>query len=51
MKLLPPILSKPLIIALAREIIRFFVGQTMKASGGKVNPGQLNELLKKKLQG
>jgi len=27
----------------------FFVGQAMKLSGGKLNPGQLNELLKKKL--
>jgi Asp-tRNA(Asn)/Glu-tRNA(Gln) amidotransferase B subunit len=27
------------------------VGQTMKASGGKLNPAQLNEMLKKKLQG
>jgi aspartyl-tRNA(Asn)/glutamyl-tRNA(Gln) amidotransferase subunit B len=29
----------------------FFVGQVMKATGGKANPGQVNELLKKKLQG
>jgi aspartyl-tRNA(Asn)/glutamyl-tRNA(Gln) amidotransferase subunit B len=28
----------------------FFVGQTMKATGGKANPGVVNELLKKKLQ-
>ena len=27
----------------------FFVGQVMKASGGKANPAQVNELLKKKL--
>lgn len=33
------------------KLFGFFVGQTMKASGGKLNPGQLNELLKKKLQG
>jgi aspartyl-tRNA(Asn)/glutamyl-tRNA(Gln) amidotransferase subunit B len=29
----------------------FFVGQVMKASGGKANPGKVNELLKKKLTG
>ena len=29
----------------------FFVGQVMKATGGKANPGVVNELLKKKLQG
>ena len=27
----------------------WFVGQVMKASGGKANPGVVNELLKKKL--
>ena len=27
----------------------FFVGQTMKAMGGKANPGVVNELLKKAL--
>ena len=27
----------------------FFVGQAMKASQGKANPAQVNELLKKKL--
>jgi aspartyl-tRNA(Asn)/glutamyl-tRNA(Gln) amidotransferase subunit B len=27
----------------------FFVGQVMKATGGKANPGQVNELLRKKL--
>ncbi len=31
------------------KLIGFFVGQVMKAMGGKANPGQLNELLKKKL--
>ena len=31
------------------KLFGFFVGQAMKASGGKLNPGQLNELLKKKL--
>jgi aspartyl-tRNA(Asn)/glutamyl-tRNA(Gln) amidotransferase subunit B len=29
----------------------FFVGQVMKATGGKANPGVVNELLKKKLAG
>ncbi len=29
----------------------FFVGQTMKAMGGKANPGVVNELLKKALMG
>jgi aspartyl-tRNA(Asn)/glutamyl-tRNA(Gln) amidotransferase subunit B len=33
------------------KLFGFFVGQAMKASGGKLNPQQLNELLKKKLQG
>jgi aspartyl-tRNA(Asn)/glutamyl-tRNA(Gln) amidotransferase subunit B len=33
------------------KLFGFFVGQAMKLSGGKLNPGQLNELLKKKLQG
>lgn len=33
------------------KLFGYFVGQTMKASGGKLNPAQLNELLKKKLQG
>ena len=32
------------------KLFGFFVGQTMKATGGKANPAQLNELLKKKLQ-
>jgi aspartyl-tRNA(Asn)/glutamyl-tRNA(Gln) amidotransferase subunit B len=27
----------------------FFVGQIMKATKGKANPGMVNELLKKKL--
>jgi aspartyl-tRNA(Asn)/glutamyl-tRNA(Gln) amidotransferase subunit B len=31
------------------KLFGFFVGQVMKASGGKVNPASLNELLKKKL--
>ncbi len=33
------------------KLFGFFVGQVMKASGGKVNPQQLNDLLKKKLGG
>lgn len=33
------------------KLFGYFVGQAMKASGGKLNPGQLNDLLKKKLQG
>ncbi|MEC4668548.1 MAG: Asp-tRNA(Asn)/Glu-tRNA(Gln) amidotransferase GatCAB subunit B, partial [Nitrospirota bacterium] len=33
------------------EVLGFFVGQVMKASGGKANPGKVNELLKKKLAG
>lgn len=31
------------------KLFGFFVGQAMKASGGKMNPQQLNEILKKKL--
>ncbi len=31
------------------KLFGFFVGQVMKASGGKANPQQVNELLKKKL--
>ena len=30
-------------------VLGFLVGQVMKASGGKANPGKVNELLKKKL--
>lgn len=33
------------------KLFGYFVGQAMKVSGGKLNPQQLNELLKKKLQG
>ena len=32
------------------KLFGFFVGQVMKATGGKANPAQLNDLLKKKLQ-
>jgi len=31
------------------KVLGYFVGQVMKASQGKANPGQVNELLKKKL--
>ncbi len=31
-------------------VLGFFVGQVMKASGGKANPGKVNELLKRKLE-
>jgi aspartyl-tRNA(Asn)/glutamyl-tRNA(Gln) amidotransferase subunit B len=33
------------------KLFGFFVGQVMKATAGKANPAQLNELLKKKLGG
>jgi aspartyl-tRNA(Asn)/glutamyl-tRNA(Gln) amidotransferase subunit B len=33
------------------KLFGFFVGQAMKATQGKANPAQLNELLKKKLSG
>jgi aspartyl-tRNA(Asn)/glutamyl-tRNA(Gln) amidotransferase subunit B len=33
------------------KLFGFFVGQVMKATAGKANPAQLNELLKKKLAG
>src|SRR6476659_2583815 len=33
------------------QVLGFFVGQVIKASGGKANPGKVNELLKKKLAG
>jgi aspartyl-tRNA(Asn)/glutamyl-tRNA(Gln) amidotransferase subunit B len=31
------------------KLFGYFVGQAMKESGGKMNPQQLNEILKKKL--
>jgi aspartyl-tRNA(Asn)/glutamyl-tRNA(Gln) amidotransferase subunit B len=34
-----------------QQVLGFLVGQVMKASGGKANPGKLNELLKKRLRG
>ncbi|MEK9140950.1 MAG: Asp-tRNA(Asn)/Glu-tRNA(Gln) amidotransferase subunit GatB, partial [Nitrospirota bacterium] len=33
-----------------QQVLGFLVGQVMKASGGKANPGKVNELLKKKLE-
>lgn len=33
------------------KLLSYFVGQVMKASRGKANPGQLNELLREKLKG
>ncbi|MNC92985.1 Aspartyl/glutamyl-tRNA(Asn/Gln) amidotransferase subunit B [compost metagenome] len=33
------------------KLFGFFVGQVMKATAGKANPAQLNELLKKLLAG
>ncbi|MDN5940605.1 MAG: Asp-tRNA(Asn)/Glu-tRNA(Gln) amidotransferase subunit GatB [Nitrospira sp.] len=34
-----------------QQVLGFLVGQVMKASGGKANPGKVSELLKKKLAG
>jgi aspartyl-tRNA(Asn)/glutamyl-tRNA(Gln) amidotransferase subunit B len=33
------------------KLFKFFVGQAMKATAGKANPAQLNQLLKVKLAG
>ena len=33
------------------KLLGFFVGQVMKATQGKANPGLVNELLRKKLAG
>jgi aspartyl-tRNA(Asn)/glutamyl-tRNA(Gln) amidotransferase subunit B len=33
------------------KVLGFFVGQVMKATQGKANPGQVNQILKKKLSG
>ncbi len=33
------------------KLFGFFVGQTMRATGGKANPGVVNDLLKKALAG
>ena len=32
-----------------QQVLGFLVGQGMKESGGKANPGKVNELLKKRL--
>jgi aspartyl-tRNA(Asn)/glutamyl-tRNA(Gln) amidotransferase subunit B len=32
-----------------QQVLGFLVGQVMKVSGGKANPGKVNELLKRKL--
>ena len=32
------------------KLIGFFVGQVMKETGGKANPGQVNQILKEKLK-
>jgi aspartyl-tRNA(Asn)/glutamyl-tRNA(Gln) amidotransferase subunit B len=34
-----------------QQVLGFLVGQVMKASGGKANPGKVNELLKKRFAG
>lgn len=34
-----------------QQVLGFLVGQVMKASGGKANPGKVNEMLKKRLRG
>ena len=33
------------------KLIGWFVGQVMKQTGGKANPGMVNELLRNKLSG
>ncbi len=33
------------------KVLGYFVGQVMKETGGKANPGQVNEILRKKLSG
>ena len=47
------ITKNPTQVAQYREgketVLGFFVGQVMKASGGKANPGKVNQLLKKQL--
>ncbi|MDK2743021.1 MAG: Asp-tRNA(Asn)/Glu-tRNA(Gln) amidotransferase subunit GatB [Nitrospira sp.] len=53
-KIIAEVLSKnPTQVAQFKEgkqqVLGFLVGQVMKASGGKANPGKVNELLKKKL--
>ena len=34
-----------------RQVLGFFVGQVMKSTGGRANPGLVNELLRKALEG
>ena len=34
-----------------QQVLGYLVGQVMKASGGKANPGKVNELLKRQLKG
>ena len=53
-KIIDEVLGKnPLQVAQFREgkqqVLGFLVGQVMKVSGGKANPGKVNELLKRKL--
>ncbi|RLA28093.1 MAG: hypothetical protein DRQ63_04375, partial [Gammaproteobacteria bacterium] len=31
------------------KLLGFFVGQVMKETGGKANPGQVNEIIRKML--
>lgn len=31
------------------KLLGFFVGQVMKETGGKANPGQVNQIIKEKL--
>ncbi|ALA59821.1 Asp-tRNA(Asn)/Glu-tRNA(Gln) amidotransferase subunit GatB [Nitrospira moscoviensis] len=55
-KLIDEVLAKnPAQVAQFKEgkhqVLGFLVGQVMKASGGKANPGKVNELLKRKLTG
>ncbi|HBH78521.1 MAG TPA: Asp-tRNA(Asn)/Glu-tRNA(Gln) amidotransferase GatCAB subunit B [Nitrospira sp.] len=53
-KIIDEVLGKnPMQVAQFREgkqqVLGFLVGQVMKVSGGKANPGKVNELLKRKL--
>ena len=34
-----------------QQVIGFFVGQVMKSTGGRANPGLVNDLLRKALDG
>ena len=46
------IAANPAQVAKAKEnpkLAGWFVGQVMKATGGKANPGQVNEILRTKL--